>query len=81
MSVNFHLKINRHGVFQPYVYGSAPELGGGDISKAVPLNTSSGPYFYTATVEMVFIFHQANIRIKYHRASSSQNCSIIRRQH
>ncbi|KAK8866977.1 4-alpha-glucanotransferase dpe2 [Tritrichomonas musculus] len=52
MTVNFHLKINRCGVYPVYVYGSAPELGGGDITKAIPLSPSSGPYFYTATVEM-----------------------------
>ena len=50
MSVTFHLKTNQGGAATPYVYGNLPELGGGDMTKAIPLQPSSGPYFFTATV-------------------------------
>lgn len=52
MTLNFYLKTNRSGSCQPFVYGSLPELGGGDITKAIPLDPITGPYFFSTTVEI-----------------------------
>ncbi|KAK8890027.1 4-alpha-glucanotransferase dpe2 [Tritrichomonas musculus] len=52
MTINFYLKTARNGSCQPYVYGNSPALGGGDITKAIPLSPSTGPYFFSVSVEV-----------------------------
>ncbi|OHT01076.1 hypothetical protein TRFO_01642 [Tritrichomonas foetus] len=52
LTLNFHLKSSRNGSCQPYVYGSAPELGGGDITKAIPLQSVTGPYFFATSIQI-----------------------------
>lgn len=78
MTIRFHLKSSRFGACQPFVYGNIPELGGGDITKALPLLPSTGPYCFSETIETAepkegeFIWYSYFLRPKFGSDISEQ---------
>ncbi|OHT06706.1 4-alpha-glucanotransferase family protein [Tritrichomonas foetus] len=66
ISISFHLKSQKRGGCSVYLYGSLPELGGGDPTKSIEMTRSNGSYSFYADIKTSLNNDSSNFWYRYY---------------